>query len=88
MVVWQHGRVAANKISVNFNLGSVAVWQHGRVAANIYIFFFGPPKEDIFSVHLVVYMVFFAESSLPGTHRCDVILRAILKSRTWVTAGG
>ena len=26
----------------------------------------------------VVYMVFFAELTLPGTHRCDVILRAIL----------
>ena len=63
----------------------MAAWPRG--SKYIYIFF-GPPKEDIFSVHLVVYMVFFAESSLPGTHRCDVILRAILKSRTWVTAGG
>ena len=43
----------------------------------------GPKQTKV----IVVYMVFFAESSLPGTHRCEVILRAILKRRTWVTAG-
>ena len=39
--------------------------------------FFNVDVEIVGSL-LVVYMVFFAESSLPETHRCDVILRAIL----------
>ena len=36
----------------------------------------------------VVYMFFFAESTLPGTHRRDVIFHAFWKMRAWVTAGG
>ena len=35
----------------------------------------------------VVYMMFFAESTLPGTHRRDVTFHAFWKVRTWVTAG-
>ena len=35
----------------------------------------------------VVYMCFFVETSPATTHRGDIILNAVWKKRTWVTAG-
>ena len=35
----------------------------------------------------VVCMLFFAESTQPGTHRRDVTFHAFWKMRMWVTAG-
>ena len=45
-------------------------------------------NDNFIHFMLVVYMVFFAESTLTGTDRCDVISHTIWKSRTWVIAGG
>ena len=52
--------------------------------------FTGAPDIDVTDkvLRLCIHGFFFAESTLPGRHRRDVISRAVWKVGTWVTAGG